>query len=26
VIPNYALWPRGGLCDTTYFHKQISSA
>ena len=26
VIPNYALWPRGGLCDTTYFHKQISPA
>jgi hypothetical protein len=23
VIPNYALWPQGGLCDTTYFHKQI---
>ncbi|MCB8822641.1 GNAT family N-acetyltransferase [Microvirga rosea] len=23
VIPNYALWPEGGLCDTTYFHKQI---
>jgi len=26
VIPNYALWPSGGLCDTTYFHKQISPA
>ncbi len=26
VIPNYALWPQGGLCDTTYFHKQISPA
>ncbi len=26
VIPNYALWPQGGLCDTTYFHKQITSA
>lgn len=23
VIPNYALWPQGGLCPTTYFHKQI---
>jgi GNAT superfamily N-acetyltransferase len=26
VIPNYALWPRGGLCDTTVFHKQIGAA
>ncbi|MXQ09972.1 GNAT family N-acetyltransferase [Microvirga makkahensis] len=26
VIPNYALWPQGGLCDTTYFHKQITPA
>ena len=24
VIPNYALWPQGGLCGTTYFHKQIT--
>ncbi len=24
VIPGYALWPRGGLCDTTYFYKQLS--
>jgi GNAT superfamily N-acetyltransferase len=23
VIPNYALWPQGGLCSTTVFHKQI---
>lgn len=23
IIPNYALWPQGGLCPTTYFHKQI---
>lgn len=23
VIPNYALWPRGGLCATTVFHKQL---
>lgn len=26
VIPNYALWPQGGLCPTTYFHKQIGLA
>jgi ribosomal protein S18 acetylase RimI-like enzyme len=26
IIPNYALWPRGGLCDTTVFYKQISAA
>lgn len=24
VIPNYALWPRGGLCSTTVFYKQIA--
>ena len=24
VIPNYALWPEGGLCDTTFFHKQLA--
>lgn len=23
VIPGYALWPRGGLCDTTYFYKTL---
>ena len=23
VIPGYALWPGGGLCDTTYFWKKI---
>ncbi|WP_243373788.1 GNAT family N-acetyltransferase [Microvirga solisilvae] len=23
VIPNFALWPQGGFCPTTYFHKQI---
>ena len=22
-VPNYALWPTGGLCATTYFYKQI---
>ncbi|MFC1457584.1 GNAT family N-acetyltransferase [Microvirga arabica] len=26
IIPNYALWPRGGFCDTTVFYKQISAA
>jgi GNAT superfamily N-acetyltransferase len=26
VIPNYALWPKGGFCDTTVFYKQISAA
>jgi GNAT superfamily N-acetyltransferase len=25
VIPNYALWPSGGYCDTTVFHKQLSA-
>jgi GNAT superfamily N-acetyltransferase len=25
VIPNYALWPNGGLCDTTVFYKQIAA-
>jgi GNAT superfamily N-acetyltransferase len=24
VIPGYALWPRGGLCDTTYFYREIA--
>jgi GNAT superfamily N-acetyltransferase len=23
VIPGYALWPNGGLCDTTYFYKWL---
>ena len=23
VIPDYALWPQGGLCDTTVFYKRI---
>lgn len=26
VVPNYALWPQGGLCHTTFFHKQIAPA
>lgn len=25
VIPNYALWPKGGFCDTTVFYKQIAA-
>jgi len=24
VIPNYALWPKGGFCATTVFYKQLS--
>lgn len=24
VIPNYALWPQGGLCDTTVFYRDLS--
>lgn len=23
VIPDYAMWPEGGLCDTTLFYKRI---
>jgi GNAT superfamily N-acetyltransferase len=23
VIPGYALWPKGGPCDTTYFYKTL---
>lgn len=23
VIPNYALWPQGGLCSTTVFYRQL---
>lgn len=23
VIPGYALWPEGGLCDTTFFYKSL---
>ena len=26
IIPNYALWPQGGFCDTTVFYKQIPGA
>lgn len=25
VIPDYALWPQGGYCDTTLFYKQIAA-
>ncbi|MBL8588315.1 MAG: GNAT family N-acetyltransferase [Methylobacteriaceae bacterium] len=25
-IPDYALWPRGGLCATTFFYKRVGSA
>jgi hypothetical protein len=25
VIPGYALLPQGGLCDTTYFYRQLAS-
>lgn len=25
VIPGYALWPRGGLCATTYFYRELSA-
>jgi GNAT superfamily N-acetyltransferase len=24
VIPGYALWPRGGLCDTTVFYRILT--
>jgi GNAT superfamily N-acetyltransferase len=24
VIPGYALWPAGSLCDTTYFYKTLA--
>jgi GNAT superfamily N-acetyltransferase len=24
IIPNYALWPQGGPCDTTLFYKQVA--
>jgi len=25
VIPDYALWPDGGLCDTTVFYKRLTA-
>ncbi|MFT4183764.1 MAG: GNAT family N-acetyltransferase [Rhizobium sp.] len=24
VIPDYAMWPEGGLCDTTIFYKRLA--
>ena len=24
IIPDYALWPRGGLCATTYFYRVLA--
>jgi GNAT superfamily N-acetyltransferase len=24
VVPDYALWPRGGLCATTFFYKRLT--
>lgn len=24
-IPNYALWPQGGFCPTTYFYRDLSA-
>jgi GNAT superfamily N-acetyltransferase len=26
VIPNYALWPNGSPCDTTYFYKALQAS
>lgn len=26
VIPGYALWPRGGLCATTYYYRALTPA
>jgi hypothetical protein len=23
-IPGYALWPRGGLCSTTYYYRRLN--
>jgi GNAT superfamily N-acetyltransferase len=25
-IPDYALWPQGGLCATTYFYRRVAGA
>ena len=25
TIPGYALWPRGGLCDTTFFYRVLDT-
>jgi GNAT superfamily N-acetyltransferase len=26
VVPDYALWPQGGLCATTYFYRRVAGA
>jgi GNAT superfamily N-acetyltransferase len=26
VVPDYALWPEGGPCDTTFFYKRLSAS
>jgi GNAT superfamily N-acetyltransferase len=26
VVPDYALWPRGGFCDTTFFYRTLVSS
>jgi GNAT superfamily N-acetyltransferase len=25
VVPGFAMWPGGGLCDTTYFYRELDS-
>jgi GNAT superfamily N-acetyltransferase len=25
IVPGYALWPEGGLCDTTFFYRTLDS-
>ncbi|NLS18437.1 GNAT family N-acetyltransferase [Rhizobium sp. P40RR-XXII] len=25
VVPDYAMWPEGGFCDTTFFYKRIAA-
>lgn len=25
IVPDYAMWPEGGLCDTTIFYKRIAA-
>ena len=26
VVPGFALWPEGGLCDTTFFYRRLEPA
>jgi GNAT superfamily N-acetyltransferase len=26
MVPGFALWPEGGLCDTTFFYRRLGSA